>query len=684
MANLIRANMELMGLNDINHAMKIDAPLVTSNSGEFVKDNEFGYYVLCNTWLFVVKEYSEYGWMHVADCIQRKGLIATIKIAQACADELINSNTVSDTLFHSIWEDVKRVTFNSRIPRNNKEIGTDPFATMLMVLRYPKRFSPVHNDKIKDESIKKFIEVENRTKLLQRRGYSQYILKYVKDVASKYIDWSALIREMKASIANNCCEFTSGVGFDSKANIGSKLRALSLSFPEYFVEPFGIPYTGASINISVEWWGKHRKDTVRAVKVQAVPKSYKASRIIAMEDTARQAQARALFNILDRYLPKSTPIHDQSVNQQLARYGSITGKLATLDLSNASDCISKALFREIFPKEFVELVMPFLGTHLVIGEKCYLMQQLSTAGNALTFALESMVFDIIDQSAVEMLTTWGVDVTTEVVINGVQFVIPSVYGDDQVVASEAAELTIELLKGLGFMVNEAKSFIMGDYRESCGAEFICGIDMSSYYFPRFPLLGTITKDSYTLSKRVFRDSYKDVYIDTLTSLISLQHRLYGVSYGGSRFILEIVKCANPKMTSSFQGSTNSDLWDYDSTYTTRSAPAASFEDIEGKYYPRKRRLKKVSVEFKEVCAAEVVERRYKSSPSTKYEIGDKKISDRDLRLFNSYRYRQFLERGPVYQDSLSRLLGVSEAPITLEQAYGELRLVWGLHETDER
>jgi hypothetical protein len=676
--------MELMGLNDINHAMRIDAPTVTTECGEFVTDNEFGYYVLCNTWLFVVKEYSEYGWMHVADYIHRKGLIATIKVAQNCADELINNNTVSDTLFHSIWEDVKRVTYNTRVPSNNKEIGTDPFATMLMVLRYPKRFSPVHNDKIKDESIKKFIEVENRTKLLQRRGYSQYILKYVKDVASKYLNWNALIREMKESIANNSCEFTSGVGFDSKANIGSKLRAISSSFPEYFIEPFGISYTGAYINISVEWWGKHRKDTVRAVKVQAVPKSYKASRIIAMEDTARQARAKALFNILDKYLPDTLPIHDQSVNQRLACYGSITGRLATLDLSNASDCISKALFREIFPEEFVELVTPFLGTHLIVNGKSYIMQQLSTAGNALTFALEGMTFDIIDRAAVEMLRTWDVDVTTEVEINGRVYKIPSVYGDDQVVASEAAELSMEMLKALGFIVNEAKSFTMGDYRESCGAEFVSGTDVSSYYFPRFPLLGSITKDAYKISNKSFRDSFKDVYIDTMTSLISLQHRLYGVTYGGSRFILEIVKCANPKMTSSFQGSSNSDLWDYDSTYSTRVAPMATFEDVDGKYLPRKRRLKKVAVEFSSVDAADVVERRYKSSPSTKYELKDKKVSEKDIRLFNSYKYRQFLEHGPVYSEPILRLLGVTDAPIRLEQAYGELQLVWGLHETDEK
>jgi hypothetical protein len=622
--------------------------------------------------------------MHVADCIHRKGLIATIKVAQTCADELINSNSVSDTLFHSIWEDVKRVTINTRTPNNNKEIGTDPLATMLMVLRYPKRFSPVHNDKIKADSIKKFIEVENRTKLLQRRGYSQYILRYAKEVAAQYLDWDAVIRDMKACIANDCCEFTSGVGFDSRANIGSKLRAVSSSFPDYFVEPFGIPYTGCYMNITVEWWGKRRLDTVRAVKVQAVPKSYKASRIIAMEDTARQARARALFNILDKYLPRTLPIHDQSVNQLLARYGSVTDSLATLDLSNASDCISKALFRELFPKEFVELIIPYLGTHLVIDDKRYLMQQLSTAGNALTFALEGMTFDIIDRTAVLMLKSWGLDVTTEVIIDGRVYLIPSVYGDDQVVASEAAELTMEILKALGFIVNESKSFTSGDYRESCGAEYISGVDVSSYYFPRFPLLGTITKDSYIISNKVFRDSYKDVYIDSMTSLISLQHRLYGVSYGGSRFVLEIVRSASPKMTSSFQGSSNADLWDYDSTYTSRTAPCATFEVLDGKYLPHKKRLKKTTVEFSDTEAATVVERRYKSSPSTKYELGDKKVSDKDLRLFNSYKYRRFLEKGPSYKDPLLKLLGVTDAPITLEQAYGELRLVWGLHETDER
>lgn len=674
--NLTRANMELMGLNDINSVLKIDAPAVSTNCEQFVKDNGLGYYVCINTWLYVVKDYSVYGWMNLAEFIRRNGLNAAIASAQDAADQLIKEQNITDTLWAAIWHDLCSPFIGWGVPRNQKEIRNDPLASMLMVLRYPKRLSPIGNDKIQAASIKKFLEVENRTKLLQRREMSRFILPFLKEEASQYLDWDSLVDDIDHCLEQGKVHFTSGVGYDSRSSIGSKLHTLASSMPDYFTDPFGIKYTGVRLDINPEYWADGEE--VRPVKVQAVPKSYKASRIIAMEATHRQVVARAVGDVIDRHLPRSVRLHDQSVNQKLARYGSQTGELATLDLSNASDCISKSLFWEIFPYAFTRRIYPLLGTHTEIDGKRRLMQQMSTAGNALTFILESMVFDIICRAAASLGRMFGVQSVGSVTIDDEELIIPSIYGDDMITDTRVAELTVEVLTALGFVVNEAKSYLSGPYRESCGAEYYAGVDVSGVYFPRFPLEGSL-QGTASISSHSVRDSYNDVYVDTLTSLISLQHRLFGICYPAARFIFELVREARPKMTVSLAGSLNSDLWDYVPTFTVRYAPYARLEVTPSKYVSIPPTRKFVKVEEKRPEA----EREYKFAPVTKYTL-KKEPSAFDVRLFEVYRYRQFLEFGPSYDDELMKLLGVSSAPLKLEQAFGEPEVIWVYRENADK
>jgi hypothetical protein len=542
-------------------------------------------------------------------------------------------------------------------------------ATQLALLRYPKRLSPVGNDLVQKASIKDFIATENRTKLIQRHEFNSHVLDYVRTAVSNLLDWDRLCDEIEFVYEANDCEFTGGVGFDSGSNLGSKLVRVAEGYPEYFVEPFGIKYTGAFCNKPFpELWGVgDRLYEKRAVKVTAVPKSYKASRIIAMEDTVRQSVARAVASVIDRHLPDTTPIHDQEVNQKLALVGSVNGTLATLDLSHASDCISKMLWYQVFPTRFINLIEPLLGTHTQIDGKERVMQQMSTAGNSLTFVLESLLFNGIEIGGYDFLEAFGVSLPRSVVFEGEEISLPSAYGDDLVVATDAAATTIEFLMALGFIVNDTKSYFDGNYRESCGAEYFEGCDVSSIYFPRFPIEGTLKDKKVQLSERAIRDSFTGVRVDTMTSLISLQQRLYSVSYRASRFIYELVKEAEPRMTTSVQGSLNGDLWEYeDTSLNKRGVPIIT----DGK------------LKYETVVKGMDVSRRVKLRPITKYELA-KAPDDYRVRLFNSYRYREFLKHGPKFSEPLLEALGISDAPMTVEQAFGKPKVVWLPSETTD-
>jgi hypothetical protein len=672
MSNFILQSMEIFSETDINSILKKDMPLL-STAKDFVEVNKLEYYTCCNTWLLVVKDYSSYGYLALADKVRRNGLIPVIREAQSSADELISSLPMSSTLFRSIWNDVQQMRYNPTVPHveDNMEVGRDALATMLMLLRYPKRLSPLKADLVQKKSIEDFLAVENRCKLLQRRGYSQYFLTKCREVAQDYMPWDKVVAEIKYSLQTYQLSFTNGVGFNSTSSLGSKLRAVSRTLPEAFISPFGIPYSGSFPEEEDEPWAG---EYVRAVKVAPVPKSYKASRIIAMEDTARQALANEVAHIIDRYLPKGVPLHDQTVNQRLAYLGSLDGSLATIDLSHASDCITKLLFWEVFPREFTEVIYPLLGTHTIIDGVRRVMQQMSTSGNSLTFILEAMMFNIIELASYETYEMYtGDSLPRSVSINGEEFVIPTAYGDDQVVDSRVTDLHIQFLTALGFMVNESKSYSTGPFRESCGEDYYNGICVSSYYFPRFPLEGSIGN----FSSRTRRDSYRDVYIDTLTSLVSLQHRLYGVSYGAAYFIRALIQAAVPKMTTSIQGSLNEDLWDYESTHKTR---------VLGRYTIESRRIGSLAYcviqrEFKklDIVAEPYQERSYKFLPGVRYKMS-KEPSAKDLRLFELYKYQEFLRFGPKYSDPLCELLGISDRPLSIEQCFGTPEIFWTYRE----
>jgi hypothetical protein len=272
----------------------------------------------------------------------------------------------------------------------------------------------------------------------------------------------------------------------------------------------------------------------------------------------------------------------------------------------------------------------------------------------------------------------GVTLPHSVQVKDRVLAVPSTYGDDLVVWTVAYELTCEILTSLGFIVNEDKSYHNGSFRESCGGDYLAGEDVSSVYFPRFPILGSIG-DRVRISTSVQRDSFSDTYLDSLGSLIDLQKRLYYACYPASRFIFELVMEAKPSMTYSPAGTVCSDLWDYDDKSKVSYPPCGQvmsdriFDWSKGKWVSINRRVEK-----RPLPTNIDLGRRLGLSPVTRYTID--RVSEFDQRLFNIYKYRSFLKHGPSYEDPLLELLGVTQEPITIDQAYGTPSIKWVLTE----
>jgi hypothetical protein len=658
MAKSIRANLQLVPESDIRDIERMDAQVLTSNPDKFVKENLLGYYILVNTWLMIIKQWSQFGWVFVLNHIKHSGLREVISKFSEAADQIVHGEEITYGVARTLYKDVKAQTPIIGVPLDpEREVTTDPMAAMLFICRYPKRFSPVHADMLKTESIAEFFKTQRRLKSLQRRPFSQYILEAVRAECSQILDWDKLCCEL-LDVSIKDIVFTPGVSFDTDASLVSKLQSIAKEKVEYFHLPFGIPMVASQGVEEQQYWGKDGRYERHDVRLIAVPKNYKTARVIAPENVLRQATARCYFNISDRYLPASVSLHDQTQNQKLSYLGSLDGKLATIDLHAASDSLTPTLLWEIFPKKFMQIVTRILPTHTVENDKVNRLESAATMGNSMTFWLESTAFLGISLAAVKFHNRFTGE-TDETV---------SVYGDDIIVPTNAAPEVIEFLEGLGFIVNHEKSFIDKDhpYRESCGEEYFKGINVSSRYYPRFPIEGTL---GGKFSTKTYRDGFTGTKVSTMTSLIDLQHKLFNLCVPAALLVSEIVKEAEPRMTTSTPDQGLGDLWSYEDLPKIVPAPAAEIiveRDERGK--PIRRKASKVEV------PGQVREGHY--GPITYYPPLDKGDTRGEL-LLDLYNYEHFLRFGPRYDDPLMELLGISSPPQSLVEARssGEVRYV---------
>lgn len=164
-------------------------------------------------------------------------------------------------------------------------------------------------------------------------------------------------------------------------------------------------------------------------------------------------------------------LNDQSVNRDLARRGSVSDDLATLDLSSASDTIAIETVKSMLPSEWFEYLNDIRSPYVSMDGRNHRMQMFSSMGNGFTFELESLLFYVLMRTTAYFAGTAG---------------IISVYGDDIIIPSGMYDDATWVLAEFGFSVNADKSFHAGPFRESCGGHYHNGIDITPFYLKRPP------------------------------------------------------------------------------------------------------------------------------------------------------------------------------------------------------
>lgn len=220
--------------------------------------------------------------------------------------------------------------------------------------------------------------------------------------------------------------------------------------------------------IGEQWWEHHRQpaEIVEGSKFTTVPKSAKTDRGICIEPTLNMFLQKGIGACIRKKLRKFGINLDRQadVNRKLASRAHIDD-LCTIDLSAASDSLASKLVHHFFPERWYHLLWIARSHYTHIDGNLHELEKWSSMGNGYTFELETLVFYALCACFVPKDELHNV----------------SVFGDDIIIPRQYAQAVIEALNFFGFKVNQSKSYLAGNFFESCGHDYFKGHYVRPFY-----------------------------------------------------------------------------------------------------------------------------------------------------------------------------------------------------------
>lgn len=231
-------------------------------------------------------------------------------------------------------------------------------------------------------------------------------------------------------------------------------------------------------------------------RIQTVPKTTKIDRVIAVEPTVNGFLQQGVKSCLESRLRKvGIDLQtQQGINRNLARRGSLGHGFATIDLTAASDSISRRLLQYLLPSDWCEYIQFVSCSSFTLGGVTYEADCIAlTMGNAITFPLQTLIFlALVYEAYCRLGLPFRVNETV------------AVFGDDIICLESAYATVCDVLVGMGFEPNPDKSFATGDFRESCGADWYAGHNVRGVYLYTLDTPG----DAYAARNKLAAWSYR--------------------------------------------------------------------------------------------------------------------------------------------------------------------------------
>lgn len=250
---------------------------------------------------------------------------------------------------------------------------------------------------------------------------------------------------------------------------------------------------------------------VKGAKLACVPKNQETARTISKQPLWNMALQLAIGNYISSALRGvGTDLENQQEkNRKLAKEGSVSGLISTIDLKSASNYFSFALIESLWPIEFVELFKITRSEFVQIGDDIHKVNMVSMMGNGFTFPMMTMtLLALVYATSTRSQKRFFVD-----------YSCTGVFGDDIIIPTCDFTALCDVLTQSGLIVNEAKSYTTGPFRESCGGDYYEGCLITPFYVTSL----RTDQEVYVAINKVLDWSAKHrIYLfDTLQYLLSL-------------------------------------------------------------------------------------------------------------------------------------------------------------------
>jgi len=248
------------------------------------------------------------------------------------------------------------------------------------------------------------------------------------------------------------------------------------------------------LNWAIETFNSTRPETDKysfegASRATTVPKTNKINRMIAIEPTGNMFLQQGLMGIMYKRLAEFG--FDVSVlpdvHKSLADLSSTSGFHATIDFSSASDCISIGLVEFLFPPDWFKVLNAVRVSHMDLKDSIVKLNMFSTMGNATTFPIETLIFLALSVATDHTKNFDDLSLFhsghTKCCPNGI-LERSSVFGDDCIIPTSCVPLFKKVTSMLGMIINSEKSYWSGNFRESCGGDYLHGSDVRAFNIKR--------------------------------------------------------------------------------------------------------------------------------------------------------------------------------------------------------
>jgi hypothetical protein len=244
--------------------------------------------------------------------------------------------------------------------------------------------------------------------------------------------------------------------------------------------PFLFPWSGTLWGSACASRGE-TIDIVRGNRFTTVPKDCTKFRGICIEPSVNLFYQLAFGQAMKDRM-KSAGLNLKTapdLHKLVACESSISGKYATIDLSQASDNLASGLVKLVLPPMWYEPLSDLRSPYTEIVQagvtQNVLLEKFSSMGNGYTFELETVIFMAICR-AVYLVRGHKPWMSKNVFC----------FGDDIIVKTELAQDVIAALRFFGFSPNTKKTFVDGPFRESCGGDYYGGVDVRPYFQKELP------------------------------------------------------------------------------------------------------------------------------------------------------------------------------------------------------